>query len=617
MRHCVGDRAASFASRPGGILTDRVRPYLFYDVAISICSRCFRKVEGKIVFRDGKVLMLKRCPEHGSETVMMADDVDYYRRCREVFLKPPEMPTAYNTPVHWGCPYDCGLCADHEQHSCLTLVEITDHCNLRCPMCYSASGPERQGYRSLEQVERMLDAVVRNEQQPDIVQISGGEPTLHPDFFAMLDAAKQRPIRHLMVNTNGIRIAAEEEFAQRLAGYMPDFEVYLQFDSLREEPLRTLRGADLRTVRQRALERLNRLGVSTTLVVTLQRGLNDDEIGSIIDFALQQPCVRGVTFQPMQVAGRLETFDPADRSADADRSAPPHLRAERRVSPGRHHAGAVPSRQPGDGLRAEVRRQGHAADRPDPAGGADRRRPQHRALRAGAGAARAHLPRVLHQPLAGQRRGLAARSAVLPAAHRRAVARLRQCFSRDHHAVHRRVFVRCALHQEDLRPYRASRWAADSLRQLQPVLSRRSGTHSTGRPARRCRSANMSSNQNTPGEQNLPVQPNVPGSDKLSTGFGLWVIWTIGAVVVLSFLGGIAAVFMRGLGAAGFSFGPIALVQVGAWQWIYVIPLIISLRRKQRFQVAKGVLITACVLFGVDVLCSGVVFYSLSHTSFR
>jgi uncharacterized radical SAM superfamily Fe-S cluster-containing enzyme len=121
-------------------LTDRVRPYLFYDIAVSICSRCFRKVEAKIVFQNGKVLMLKRCPEHGSETVMMADDIDYYRRCREVFLKPPEMPTAYNTPVRWGCPYDCGLCADHEQHSCLSLVEITDHCNLRCPTCYSASG---------------------------------------------------------------------------------------------------------------------------------------------------------------------------------------------------------------------------------------------------------------------------------------------------------------------------------------------------------------------------------------------------------------------------------------------------------------------------------------------
>ncbi|MEP7337110.1 MAG: radical SAM protein, partial [Acidobacteriota bacterium] len=112
-------------------MTDRVRPYLYYDIAISICSTCFRKVEGKIVFEDGKVLLLKRCPQHGSERVLMADDVDYYRRCREVFIKPPEMPYRYNTPVKWGCPYDCGLCTDHEQHSCLTLIEICDYCNLQ------------------------------------------------------------------------------------------------------------------------------------------------------------------------------------------------------------------------------------------------------------------------------------------------------------------------------------------------------------------------------------------------------------------------------------------------------------------------------------------------------
>ena len=107
-------------------LTDRVRPYLFYDVAISICSRCFRKVEGKIVFQDGKVLMLKRCPQHGARRVLMADDVDYYRRCREVFIKPPEMPDRLQHAGELGLPYDCGLCTDHEQHSCLTLVEITD-----------------------------------------------------------------------------------------------------------------------------------------------------------------------------------------------------------------------------------------------------------------------------------------------------------------------------------------------------------------------------------------------------------------------------------------------------------------------------------------------------------
>ena len=142
---------------------DKVRPYLFYDVALSICSTCFRKVEAKIVFQDGDVLMLKRCPEHGPERVLMADDVDYYRRCREVFIKPPEMPLAYNTPVKWGCPYDCGLCTDHEQHSCLSLVEINDHCNLRCPICYAESGPDRLSSRTLPEIERMLDAVVRNE----------------------------------------------------------------------------------------------------------------------------------------------------------------------------------------------------------------------------------------------------------------------------------------------------------------------------------------------------------------------------------------------------------------------------------------------------------------------
>jgi 7,8-dihydro-6-hydroxymethylpterin dimethyltransferase len=292
-------------------MAERVRPYLFYDVAISICSTCYRKVEGKVVFEQGAVYMLKRCPAHGHERVLLADDIDYYRRCREVFIKPPEMPLHFNTPVRWGCPYDCGLCADHQQHSCLSLIEVTDHCNLQCPICYAASGPSRQHYRSLEHIQRLIDAVVRNEGEPDVVQISGGEPTIHPEFFAILDRAKAAPIRHLMVNTNGIRIATEPGFAERLATYMPAFELYLQFDSFERQPLLTLRGADLRDVHRRALDRLNELGISTTLVVTLKKGLNDCEIGRIIEYALEQPCVRGVTFQPIQAAGRLDAFDPA------------------------------------------------------------------------------------------------------------------------------------------------------------------------------------------------------------------------------------------------------------------------------------------------------------------
>ena len=114
-----------------------------------------------------------------------------------------------------------------------------------------------------------------------------------------------------MVNTNGIMIAKDFEFASRLASYMPDFEIYLQFDSFKKEVLEKMRGKDLRNIRIRAIDHLNKLNLSTTLVVTLQKGSNDDEIGAIIEYALMQPCIRGVTFQPTQHAGRTENFDPA------------------------------------------------------------------------------------------------------------------------------------------------------------------------------------------------------------------------------------------------------------------------------------------------------------------
>ncbi|MGX4588115.1 radical SAM protein [Paenibacillus chitinolyticus] len=286
------------------------RPYLFYELTNSICSQCLRKVEAKVIIEDENVYLLKYCGRHGREKVLISDDAEYYKRCRE-FLKPAEMPQHWNTPIKYGCPYDCGLCPDHEQHSCLTLLEITDKCNLQCPICYAESSPKRETWRSLEQIGTMLDAIVRNEEEPDIVQISGGEPTIHPQFFEILDLAKTKPIKHLMVNTNGLRIAQDREFVRKLSRYMPGFELYLQFDSFEEGALRELRGADLRDVRRRAIEHLNEFNISTTLVVTLKKGLNDSEVGDIIRYGLQQRAVRGVTFQPVQVAGRTEAFDPA------------------------------------------------------------------------------------------------------------------------------------------------------------------------------------------------------------------------------------------------------------------------------------------------------------------
>ncbi|TMH31084.1 MAG: radical SAM protein [Betaproteobacteria bacterium] len=290
-------------------MSRKTRPYLFYDTTSSVCDDCLRPVEAKILFKDERVYMDKWCPVHGTCRVLMSDDADYYRSCREIYVKPPEMPQRFNTSMQFGCPYDCGLCPDHMQHSCLTIVEINDTCNLECPICYAESGPKRIAHRSLDEVRAMLDAVVANEGAPDVVQISGGEPTLHPDFFAILAEAGARPIKHLMVNTNGIRIARDAAFMERLAREFPKTEIYLQFDSLRPAALKSLRGADLTSVRSGALQRLNAAGMSTTLVVTLKKGLNDDEIGDIIRFALAQPCVRGVTLQPIQEAGRVDGYD--------------------------------------------------------------------------------------------------------------------------------------------------------------------------------------------------------------------------------------------------------------------------------------------------------------------
>ena len=289
------------------------RPYIYYDFTVSICSTCLKRIDAKIVFENSNVYMLKSCREHGFEKVLIATDIEHYKNCRN-YTKRSEMPLKFNKPTHYGCPYDCGLCQDHEQHSCLTVVEVTDRCNLSCPTCYAMSSPSYGRHRTLEEIEQMLDVIVANEGRPDVVQISGGEPTVHPQFFEILDIAKTKPIRHLMVNTNGIRIAKDEAFVERLASYMPDFEIYLQFDSFKKEALEQLRGEDLREVRRKAIEHLNKYNLSTTLVVTLQKGLNTDEIGEIIEYALKQRCVRGVTFQPTQEAGRLENFnDKTDR----------------------------------------------------------------------------------------------------------------------------------------------------------------------------------------------------------------------------------------------------------------------------------------------------------------
>jgi len=293
------------------------REYLFYGQTTSLCETCLALVPAKIVFEGNDVYFHKRCHEHGFQSTRVSSDVAYYKSCKD-WLKPGDRPLAFQSRTHYGCPYDCGLCPDHEQHSCLALIEINEACNLTCPVCFAGSSTAHTAQRTLEEVDAMLDALVESEREPDLVQISGGEPTIHPQILQILRLAKSKPIRHLMLNTNGIRIAREPQFVAELAELMPGFEVYLQFDSLKRSALENLRGADLRRIREQALANLERAGISTTLVCTVKKGINEDEAGEIVQHALGYTCVRGVTFQPVQDTGRNLGFDKNDRTLLTD-----------------------------------------------------------------------------------------------------------------------------------------------------------------------------------------------------------------------------------------------------------------------------------------------------------
>jgi len=284
------------------------RDYSFYGQTTSLCETCLKLVAAKIVIEGDEVYFLKRCREHGAQKTLIATDAAYYKSCKD-FIKPGDLPLKHQSRTEYGCPYDCGLCPDHEQHSCLALIEVNDACNLTCPVCFAESGQARHEQKTVAEIDAMLETLVASEGFPDLVQISGGEPTIHPDIVAILKLAKSKPIRHIMLNTNGIRIARDKAFVDELAALKPGFEVYLQFDSMKRDALENIRGADLRKVREQALANLEEAGISTTLVCVIKKGVNDGEIGDIVRHALTFKCVRGVTLQPVQDAGRNLNFD--------------------------------------------------------------------------------------------------------------------------------------------------------------------------------------------------------------------------------------------------------------------------------------------------------------------
>jgi len=265
----------------------------------------------KIIIKDGAVYMVKRCDEHGEMTSLIEEDAAYYLSTPE--YNKPGTKCKTQSKIKAGCPFDCGLCPDHEQHGCIGLIEVTNFCNLRCPTCYASSGVG--DFLSLEKIEKMMDFLVDSEYgQGEILQISGGEPTTHPKILEILRLAKSKPFKCVMLNTNGIRIASDEKFAEALAEFRGGFEIYLQFDGFKKSTYEELRGRDLLALKKKAIQNLAKYKVPITLVATVKKGVNDDEVGEIVKMGMATKYIRGVNFQPVAFFGRVDGIaDPMDR----------------------------------------------------------------------------------------------------------------------------------------------------------------------------------------------------------------------------------------------------------------------------------------------------------------
>jgi uncharacterized radical SAM superfamily Fe-S cluster-containing enzyme len=294
------------------------RDEVFLEYTKSICPVCKVVVDAEVNVRDNRVVMGKRCREHGQfEALLYGDAQMYFDSLR--FNKPGTIPLQTQTEVVDGCPLDCGLCPDHKQHACLGIIEVNTACNLECPICFADSGHQPDGFSLTRgQCETALDAFVAAEGTPEVVMFSGGEPTIHPEILDFIALAYEKGVQAVNLNTNGLKLAHDRRFVERLSQFERRPNIYLQFDGFSERTHLEIRGRDLRAAKQGALDHCAELGLTVTLAAAVEKGLNEHEVGDIVRFGVRHPAVRSVAFQPVTHSGRHLEFDPMERLTNAE-----------------------------------------------------------------------------------------------------------------------------------------------------------------------------------------------------------------------------------------------------------------------------------------------------------
>jgi len=272
----------------------------------TLCPECACLILGRSYEKGGAVWMEKTCPEHGYFRDKVTSDARLYLLCELRCFEDERGVREPQVRSHVACPTDCGLCEQHMSSTCLGQVDLSNRCNLTCPVCFASAN--QAGYLSepsFDEVVEMLRAL--REQQPvpaSAVQFTGGEPTLHPEFFRILEAARAMGFAHVQCASNGLTLA-EPGFAEKAAAAGLQL-VYLQFDGIGDASHRKLRGAPLFETKRAAVEACRRAGIRICLVPTIVKGVNDDQIGPIFRFAVENSdIVNGIAYQPVSFSGRI------------------------------------------------------------------------------------------------------------------------------------------------------------------------------------------------------------------------------------------------------------------------------------------------------------------------
>jgi len=278
----------------------------------SLCPKCLRVIPAEIYTDAERVFMQKKCPDHGLFRTLVWSDYLLYKRFLH-FARAGTAPNHFATSTWRGCPYDCGLCPEHKQRTCLAILEITSGCNLNCPVCLASSKAEMD--HEISRIEYVLKKFLIYEGKPRALQISGGEPTVRKDLVEVVQVARELGFKSIEVDTNGIELGRNPKLAKELAdaGLRG---VYLQLDSLGSMENTCLRGAypDLLPLKEVAIERAKKAGLETVIAATIVKGVNDNQLWDIIKHGIRKDA-RGVNFQTFTASGRYprRLFDPMKR----------------------------------------------------------------------------------------------------------------------------------------------------------------------------------------------------------------------------------------------------------------------------------------------------------------